>query len=267
MSSTTVVIGAGELGTRFALAWLERHPHSPLVCTVRHPERRERRDLPGAEIVAIDLLHPEGLDAVLSGARSVLVSVAPGREGDDTVWSEGVGSVVQRLEADAHVVHISSTGVYAAVDGRTVDEGAELADTPRARALVAAEAAVRAHPRSTVLRCSGLVAPGRGPQNFVDRLAGQTRPGADGWLNLVWMDDVVEVTARALELRIAGTFNLSGPPQRRRDFFDPLVEAAGLPPIRWTDGNDDAGKRIDCNALRTAFGMEPRPVHPADLAP
>lgn len=269
MDQRTVVIGSGVLGTRFARSWRQRYPDAPMLCTVRRESSRSRVEVPGVETGVLDLLKPGGFGELLDGARRILSSVAPGPGGTDELWSRGVPNLVAALRSrDAvHLVHVSSTGVYAAEDGSEVDEDAELGASERARALVAAERAVLSSPslRATVLRCSGLVGPERGPQNIVARLAGTVRNDGDAWLNLVWMDDVVEAIARAFERGITGTFNVSGPALRRRDFYDPLLERAGLARIRWEAGAPEAGRRVRADRIVESLGLRPTPVRPEDL--
>jgi len=239
-----VVIGCGQLGSIFARIWQEREPDDALVCTVRREASRER--LPGLDVRVVDLLVPSGLD-VLAGASRVLVSVV-----GDEVWSIGVANLVAALSPDAHVVHLSSTGIYVENDGGEVDEDSVLLpDSP----LVAAEATLRGV-RSTILRCAGLVGETRGPQRMIDRIAGTARP--DGWLNLVRMDDVAELIAEAFAKPVLGTFNVSGSTLQRSEFYDPLIAAAGLKPVEWASGS--SGRRVRCDRLAAAFEKRPNPV-------
>jgi nucleoside-diphosphate-sugar epimerase len=237
-----VIIGCGQLGSIFARVWREREPDDAPICTVRHESSCGR--LEGFDVRVVDLLRPETFDWV-RGESQVLVSVSSGTDGEE-VWARGIDNLVAILDPSAHVVHISSTGVYSEADGGEVDEESPLVE---GSALVLAERALQQR-RSTVLRCSGLVGEARGPQRMLDRLAGHARP--DGWLNLVWMDDVVRAVVDAFDRAILGTFNVSGGAMRRSDFYDPLLRIADLEPIRWEGENP--GRRVRCDRLEATFG-------------
>jgi nucleoside-diphosphate-sugar epimerase len=165
-------------------------------------------------------------------------------------------------------VHISSTGVYAEDCGGEVDEDSPVGESPRQRALLEAEedlllADSAGRVRATVLRCSGLVGPRRGPHRWIDRLAGATR--RDGWLNLVRIDDVVSVVERAFSSGITGRFNVSAGAVSRREFYAPLLERAGLEPVQWQEGTTGRGARVVADRAEAAFDLRFRPVDSGDL--
>ncbi len=267
---TTVVLGCGEVGSRFARRWRAGHPDSALLCTVRRESSRDRLSGIDADIEVVDLLDPVRLTEVLRGAREVLFSAASGREDrSDLLWSDGMRNLVSGidLEHEPHVVYVSSVGVYAEDQGRDVDEGAALARGPHAEALIAAESVLSgaAGVRSTILRCAGLVGPGRGPQRNLERVAGSSRPGGDGWLNLVWVDDVADAIMQAFERGLTGLYNVSATAMRRREFYDQLLSRAGLEPVQWQADPPALGRRIRCDHFRSTFGIDLLPVDPADL--
>ena len=99
-------------------------------------------------------------------------------------------------------------------------------------------------------------------------MAGTRRTDGDGWLNLVDVDDVVRALGEALRRRTSGCFNLSSPnPFRRRDFYDPLLAAAGLSPVHWEQNGDPAalGRRVRIDRLVESLGFEPAQVDPLRL--
>lgn len=266
MAEKMLIVGAGHLGTAWARRWRAVHPEGDLVATVTSEESRGRLAGTGARLEILDLLRPFEAKGFLDGADRLLCCVAPGRDGDAALWGEGVPRLAAALPdpGRTHVVHISSTGVYREEAGGVVDENSPAGGTDRSDALLAAERAF-AGGSATILRCSGLVDAGRGPHRILDRLAGRERPGGDGWLNLVWIDDVLEAIERAFARRLQGVWNLSSPARPRREFYAPLLERAGLEPIRWVDSPPDPGRRVDASRFARDFGFEPRPVRPEDL--
>jgi nucleoside-diphosphate-sugar epimerase len=267
---TTVVLGCGEVGACFARQWRVRHPESRLICTVLRESSRDRLGGIDAEIEVVDLLDQERLREVLRGAGRVLFSAAPGRDGHgDLLWSDGMRNLVEVLDLklEPHVVHVSSTGVYAEDSGGDVDEDSLLADGPRPKSLIAAESALGevAGVHLTILRSAGLVGSGRGPQRGLSGVAGSSRPGGDGWLNLVWVDDVAAAIVQAFENELTGVYNIAATAMRRRDFYDPLLARAGLEPVHWQAEPPALGRRVLSSKFDEAFGIELRSIDPTDL--
>lgn len=257
------VIGCGQLGELF----VRTVPIRPVLATVMHDAGRERlRDLP-AEVVVLDLLGEEPLGGQLQGIQRLVITVAPGLDRDPVpLWTRGIARLVDAADSTAHAVLISSTGVYAESSGGAVDESGRLADTPRARALLQAEAQVlEGFAHATVLRCSGLVGPGRGPHRHLGQIAGAQRADGDAWLNLVSMSDVVDLIQHALDPPLTGIFNCSGLTLRRREFYDPLLVRAGLAPVRWQASRAHSGRRVIANKVADALGFQFRKIDLARL--
>jgi nucleoside-diphosphate-sugar epimerase len=248
-----LIVGCGRLGGIFARIWREREPGDAPVCTVRRPESVAR--LAGFEARVLDLLDASAVREVVAGHPRILISASSGTDGPD-VWRRGIANLAAAADPGTHVVHVSSTGVYAGAGGAEVREGDARDSGGNAGALLEAERAL-APLDPTILRCSGLMGPQLGPHRVLDRLAGTER--AEGWINLVWMDDVVEVIVEAFVRDVRGTFDVSGSTLERSGFYAPLLEAKGLAPIRWTDGGD-RGYRVAGDRLAGSFRHRPRPV-------
>ena len=254
-----MVVGAGFVGA--ALAHRLRDRVDSLRVTTRSVERREQLVADDLPAVDVDVADRDDLLAALDGATHEVVSVAAGR---GTVYAEGTANVVTVLEGTgAHLVYTSSTGVYAADDGSWVDEDSELvAREGRGAALRSAEDTVLAH-GGCVLRLSGLIGRDRGPHRRVEALAGSERADGDAWLNLAPLPTVLDALEAALLRRHHGVVNVSAAePILRREFYDAVLARAGAEPIRWTDPGPDAskGRRVRVDRLRSALGVEPRPL-------
>lgn len=120
-----------------------------------------------AALGADPLLWDGGVCAALETATHVLVSAAPGPEGDPVLTTLAADlSAARRLE---RLVYLSTTGVYGDHGGAWVDEETPCDPTSRrAQARIQAENAwIRQAARLTVpldvLRLAGIYGPGRGP--------------------------------------------------------------------------------------------------------
>jgi nucleoside-diphosphate-sugar epimerase len=259
-SAGLLVIGAGFMGGHLAASLrcepIEEVAPESIVLTTRSEEHAARLVAQGWSARAVDLVgSAEPLSELLVGARSVVFCAAPsGASGHAELIAEGPAKLAAALPAGAHLVLASSTGVYAEADGGIVDEESELSDSDRATVQLEGEAPALAA-SGTVLRFSGLAGPERGPHRRA------LPPGAqrDRWLNLIWIDDVVAALRWALQARPAGVFNVSGPPQRRREFYDGCQRVRGLAPLTWTR-DEREGYRVDSSRLQRVSGITSRPV-------
>ncbi len=274
MRTPIVVVGAGHLGRALLHALRERGVAGRAL--VRTAGSRDALRRAGFEAEAVDLADTDRLRRAVSEAEQVVFSAAPGPGGDPrTVYDEGMRSLLGALRSRplARVLYIGSTGVYAERGGGWVDEEAPFGmGTPRIDALVAAErhllrAAASGRIRAAALRCSGLVDVDRGPQMRLPALAGRERADGEAWLNLVSVEDVVRIATIVLEHTWSGVVNVSGPrPMRRRAFYDPLLERAGLEPIRWQqDEAGERGYRVRVERLFRELGVRPRRIDPWTL--
>lgn len=171
-----------------------------------------------------------------------------------TPLGDTIGEAYKRLAQAAyrvpHIVHTSSTGVYAkTVDHPKVTEkDATLASTPRAERLLAAERALLTHPNATIFRLAGLIGPERHP---VERMAGQLRTGRQAPVNLIHRDDVA--TAITLTLTHGGppgVFNLAADEHPTREaYYTQAATQRSLIPPRF-DGTPDPGVVVSSEAFK-----------------
>ncbi|MEM9011856.1 MAG: SDR family oxidoreductase [Pseudomonadota bacterium] len=168
----------------------------------------------------------------LDEASHVLVSIAPGEEGDP-VLAHFADALADRAEKIAWVGYLSTTGVYGDRQGAWVDEGSERdAGTKRGQTRVRAEDAWLALHRDHglpvhIFRLAGIYGPGRGP--FAKVRAGTARrivkPGQI--FSRIHVDDIAAVLAASIARPAPGTAynvcdNHPAPPE------DVIAEAAHL---------------------------------------
>ena len=135
--------------------------------TTRSAERVPAIKASGAEpmIWPSDASADEAIEAALKSADALLLSAAPGAEGDP-VLAALQEEIAKRAAQFEWVGYLSTTGVYGDHAGGWVDETTPLSPaTKRGQARVDAEAAWRAIPGLSlhIFRLAGIYGPGRGP--------------------------------------------------------------------------------------------------------
>ncbi len=211
------------------------------------------------------------LESALRGADTLLVSAPPDENGDPAL--QRFGAAIAAAPRLAHVVYLSSVGVYGDRDGGWVDESSAPAPgSPRARRRLAAEREWRAFGEERgaavdILRLAGVYGPGR---NALEKLRrGEARrivkPGQV--FSRIHVDDIAAVAVRLIEAAgSGGIWNVAdeepAPPQ------DVIVLAAELlgvapPPIEdfatarltpMARSFYDDNRRIDVGKLRRELG-------------
>ena len=190
MTGTLLSFGHGYSAS--ALARLLLNEDWRVIGTTRTPEKAaalmsagiEPRVWPGAD-----------MGPALDAADHLLISVAPGTEGDP-VLAALAGEIAARAGQFRWVGYLSTTGVYGDHAGGWVDEETALAPTTeRGRQRVVAEADWQAIPDLPlhIFRLAGIYGPGRGP--FAKVRAGTARrivkPGQV--FSRIHVDDIAQV--------------------------------------------------------------------------
>lgn len=168
--------------------------------------KRQPSGLPaGVEPVAADVTDPETLDGLPDGLDAVVYAVAPGGRSETAyraAYVDGLGNVLDAVDAAVRLVLVSSTGVYGQTDGRWVDE--ETPEEPAdgtAEAIVAGEAVARERGEpGIVLRLGGIYGPGR--TRTIHRVVSGDAPclAPDLYGNRVHRDDAAGALRHLLRL-------------------------------------------------------------------
>lgn len=201
-----------------------------VIGTTRSAEKAESIAATGVE----PLIWPgEDVEWALDAADALLVSAAPGVEGDPVLaalW-DPIAEAATRLD---WVGYLSTTGVYGDHGGDWVDETTPLSPaTERGRARVAAEAAWAAIPGLPlhIFRLAGIYGPGRGP--FAKVRAGTARrivkPGQV--FSRIHVEDIAQVLEASLVHPKPGrVYNLcDDDPAPPEDVIAHAAELLGLP--------------------------------------
>ncbi len=222
-----------SLGHGYTAGFLERHlPDWRIIGTTRDAERAAAFASRGVE----PLLLPADLRHALAVATHLLISSAPGMEGDPflALAGEAIGKAAPHL---AWVGYLSSTGVYGDHGGGWVDETTPPRATEghRDRRLMAEQAwqtlAAQTGLPLHIFRLAGIYGPGRGP--FEKLRAGTAhRIVKEGQVFCrIHVEDAAEVLAASIARPDPGAIynvcdDLPAPPQ---DVVEAAARMAGLP--------------------------------------
>ncbi len=202
--------------------------------TTRDPEKLQEIAALGVTPLLFDdatssLSPARGEGALLSNADNILVSIAPGDDGDPVLRHFADDIAAAKPKA---LVYLSTVGVYGDHGGAWVDETSECRPvSKRSRERIAAEDAWRHFAAETgaplaVIRLAGIYGPGRGPFEKIRRGTARriVKPGQV--FNRIHVDDIAQIVEAAFAQRADGIFNGTddepAPPQ------NVIAHAAGL---------------------------------------
>jgi nucleoside-diphosphate-sugar epimerase len=232
-----LIFGCGYLGLRVGRLWRERGER--VFAVTRSLARAQEIAQGGIEPLVGDLTGPAQL-AIPEGVGTVLFAVGYDRDSSRSIREVYVGGLERAIAAlprsIRRFVYISTTGVYGHVTGGEVDEDAPCQPT-RAGGIASLEAerVLAGGPlanRAIVLRMAGLYGPGRIPRS---RDLAEGKPidaPADGWLNLIHVDDAARIVLLAEERApVPRTYVVSdGSPVVRGEYYRELARLLGAPP-------------------------------------
>jgi nucleoside-diphosphate-sugar epimerase len=234
MSPTFFLFGAGYSARTFARLL---PPEVTVFGTTRTPDRfetlREARITP---LLFDGTTLSTDTAAALGSATHLVVSAAPGADGDPVLAAAGYA--IRTAMPDLRWIgYLSTVGVYGDHGGAWVDETAECRPaSQRSRQRLAAEHAWQTIAEETgrplaILRLSGIYGPGRNA--FVNLAAGTARrlvkPGQV--FNRIHVDDIAGALLHLSQVETGGIFNvtddLPAPPQ---DVVAAAADIMGVPP-------------------------------------
>lgn len=232
-----LIFGCGYLGRRVAKTWRDQGDEVWLVTRSTATAETWRAD--GYRALVADVTDPQSL-VDLPSAATVLWAVGYDRRAGQSieqVYVAGLAKVLAALPSDTgRVIYISSTGVYGSAAGQWVDELTPCVPLRAGgRACLAAEECLAAHrlgARSVVLRLAGIYGPGRIPRAESLRAGEPIDAPADGYLNLIHVDDAAAIVVAAAERApIPRLYVVSdGQPGLRREYYGELARLLHAPP-------------------------------------
>lgn len=235
-----LVIGCGYLGLRAAQQWLQAG--DTVFAVTRSTTRSEEFKSLGIKPVVADVADFQSLNN-LPPAATVLFSVGfdRGRHADaQAVYVDGFDNVLKKLpDKTGQLIYISTTGVYGDHGGAWVNETTTVQPArPSSRACWLAETTLKQskwQDRSVVLRLAGIYGPQRIPRLDAIRSRLWSELDADGFINLIHVDDAAAIIGQMAKLEISGeTFLVSdGNPPKRSEFFQYIADRLGVGKIPW----------------------------------
>lgn len=220
-----------SLGHGYSAAALARRlgPGWRIIGTTRSAGKAARLAREGVEA----LVWPgTDLSPAIAGASHILVSIAPGAEGDPVLaeYAAALAAAAPRLR---WLGYLSTTGVYGDHAGGWVDETTPLAPTTlRGRQRVLAETQWQALAASAglplhIFRLAGIYGPGRGPFEKVRAGTARRIRRENQYFSRIHVDDIAAVLAASIARPDPGAiYNVAdddpSPPE------DVLAEAARL---------------------------------------
>lgn len=225
-----LIVGCGYVGRRLAKTW--RDAGEQVWATTRSAQRARDFEDAGLAPVLLDVTrdHLPAMPTIDTVVFAVGYDrTSPHRIQD--VYVNGLQRVIASCPATVErFIYLSSTGVYGHAQGEWVDEQTQCEPVREGgKACFAAENLLRSDPewkrKTIILRLAGIYGPDRLPQ-LAKILAGQPLPvAADGFLNLIHVDDIVNIICR-IETKLETPDLLcvsDGQPVLRGEFYQHLA--------------------------------------------
>ncbi|MEM6468528.1 MAG: NAD-dependent epimerase/dehydratase family protein [Planctomycetota bacterium] len=258
-----LIVGAGYLGLRVAKR-IAKASKTPTYATTR--SRRRFFELAEAGLVPLKFDWTDsGTFAALPVDRieHVLIAVSYDRKSSVDRYTSQLGGLIRllrKLQHSVRICYISTTGVYHQGDGRWVDERSPTRPSRLGgRVHLAAEErlhALRPNDPWVILRLAGIYGPNRIPR-AADVIGGRAiRSSADGYLNLIHVDDAVRATIGAWQFlrknedclppsAQARLFAVADDrPIPRRRFYEEIAVRTNSQPPKFLPPTDDAPERM-----------------------
>jgi nucleoside-diphosphate-sugar epimerase len=225
-----LVVGCGDVGMRLLPRVAERFR---VFAVTSRPERAAELRAAGAVPVVADLDRPRTLARLAGLARWVVHLAPPPAQGDLDLRTRNLTAI---LPEGAHVVYISTTGVYGDRGGALTPETTPAApQSARARRRVDAERVLRAWAlassgRVAILRAPGIYARERLPIERLQRGTPALEARDDVYTNHIHADDLAHLAALALFRGLPGrVYNASDDTRMKMgEYFDAVADAFGL---------------------------------------
>jgi nucleoside-diphosphate-sugar epimerase len=226
-----LIVGCGDVGMRLLPLVRERFR---VFALTSQPARRAELRAAGAIPIVADLDRPGTLKRLMGLAQWVVHLAPPPRQGALDLRTRNLTAI---LPEGAHVVYISTSGVYGNRGGALIDETApRAARSARAQRRVDAEQVLRAWAvagkgRVAILRAPGIYAAERLPLERLRQGTPALAAQDDVYTNHIHADDLARLALLALFRAKPGrAYNASDDSRLKMgEYFDLVADAFGLP--------------------------------------
>ncbi len=266
-----LIAGCGYLGARVAALWIAAG-HRVAAITRSAGRARQLQELGITPLIA-DVTDPQSLVKIveLGPLEGVFYAVGLDRQSGQTMEQVYIGGLQNFLNAQKKFSHfpkflfVSSSSVYAQVDGEWVDESSiQSAASGAGKTMRDAEATLKKiMPAAVILRFAGIYGPGRLLRQKAIEQAEPIPVDPDKWLNLVHVDDGAKLVDLAWDrAQPGGEYNIAdSSPVLRGDYYRTLARLLHAPEPHFIAGEmgkrggpDSAHRRICAKKARTEFG-------------
>lgn len=238
-----LIVGCGYLGRRVGARWLAAG--EVVYAVTRSAQRAAALEEHGYRPLIADVTRPETFAAWPSDVDTMLYAVGYDRSAGSPmreVYVDGLANVLEAVGGHVRrLLYVSSTGVYGEGEGDWVTEETPCRPTrPGGIVCREAEGRLARHAlaaRAVVLRMAGLYGPGRVPYVEALRAGRAIAAPAEGYLNLIHIDDAASVVLAADERApLARTYLVSdGHPVIRSDYYGELARLLRTGPPQFTE--------------------------------
>jgi len=226
-----LIVGCGDVGMRLLPSVVERFR---VFALTSQPARCAELRAAGAIPIVADLDRPASLRRLAGLAPRVVHLAPPPRQGAQDLRTRNLTAI---LPEGAHVVYISTSGVYGDRKGALIDETApRAARNARAQRRVDAEQVLRAWAvaskgKVSILRAPGIYAADRLPLERLRQGTPALAPQDDVYTNHIHADDLARLALLALfRARPGRAYNASDDTHMKMgEYFDLVADAFGLP--------------------------------------
>ncbi len=268
-----LIIGCGYVGRRAAVHWLKLG-HQVTALTRSQNNAAQLADI-GVTPVIGDVMDPASL-ANLPTADLLLYAVGFDRttmHSQRDIYVQGLKHVLAQVSGRVQrIIYLSSTSVYGQTAGEWVDETSACNPSrPNGQICLDAETVLQKHGATAqvpvnVLRLAGIYGPDRLLARVAALQAGEPlRGNRAGFLNLIYVDDIVRAIVACQEMGHAGATYLvcDDQPITREEYYTTLAKIIDAPPPQFVVGDsqrhsgDSLNKRCSNRRMREELQVEP----------
>ena len=198
-----LIIGCGDLGQAVAIKLYSQDHH--ITGLKRHPPINKQ----SIHYIKADISKIETLNSLTGDFQQAIIILSPDSSSTEayrTVFETGINNLLLALNKNTSITFISSTRVYAEINGEWVNEQTPAnAFDPKSRLILQAENKILAHnPLNTIIRFSGIY--GRTKGYFLQQIknANPIQQHPSYYTNRIHRSDCIGVIVHLINKKIAG---------------------------------------------------------------
>jgi len=197
-----LIIGCGDLGQAVAIKLYSQDHH--ITGLKRHPPINKQ----SIHYIKADISKIETLNSLTGDFQQAIIILSPDSSSTEayrTVFETGINNLLLALNKNTSITFISSTRVYAEINGEWVNEQTPAnAFDPKSRLILQAENKILAHnPLNTIIRFSGIY--GRTKGYFLQQIknANPIQQHPSYYTNRIHRSDCIGVIVHLINKKIA----------------------------------------------------------------